>query len=63
MKIKNFTTSECIIDREDDIEQIKNILTNAKKTQVHIVYAKTGFGKSSFTTKLTQENTFSNELF
>lgn len=60
MKIKNFTTSECIIDREDDIEQIKNILTNAKKTQVHIVYAKTGFGKSSFTTKLTQENTFSN---
>lgn len=59
MKIKNITTSDCIIDRENDINQIKTILTNAKKTQVHIIFAKTGFGKSSFTTKLAQENMFS----
>lgn len=58
MKIKNFTTSDCIIDREKDVDQLKNILTNAKKTQVHIVFAKTGFGKSSFTTKLARENIF-----
>lgn len=36
MKIKNFTTSDCIIDREEDIDQLKNILINAKKTQVHM---------------------------
>lgn len=60
MKIKNFTVNNCIIDREDDIEQITTILTNAEKTQVHIVFAETGFGKSSFTTKLSQEKIFAN---
>lgn len=60
MKIKNYTTKECIIDREDDVKLLINHLEGAIKTQVHVVFAKTGFGKSFFTTKLAQENQFSN---
>lgn len=60
MKIKNYTTKECIIDREDDVKLLINYLEGAIKTQVHVVFAKTGFGKSFFTTKLSQENQFSN---
>lgn len=59
MKIKKYTTSDCIIDREDDVNQIKDLLHNATKSQVHIVFAKTGYGKSFFTAKLSQENQFS----
>ena len=60
MKIKKYTTSECIIDRENDVNQIKNLLSEAIKSQVHIVFAKSGYGKSSFATKLIQESMFSN---
>lgn len=60
MIIKKYTKSNCIIDREDDVNQIKNHLNNAICSQVHIVFAKTGYGKSFFTAKLSQENQFSN---
>lgn len=59
MKIKNYTTKEYIVDREDDVKQITNHLNNASKTQVHVVFAQTGYGKSFFTAKLAQENQFS----
>lgn len=60
MKIKNLTTKECIIDREDDVKLIINHLDDAIKTQVHIVFANTGYGKSFFTAKLAQDNQFTN---
>ena len=60
MKIKNYSTQqECIIDREDDVRQLADCLNKATNTQVHIVFAKTGYGKSFFTAKLAKENQFS----
>ena len=58
MKIKHYTTSEYIIDRDDDIKQIKKLLCEAVKSQVHIIFAKTGYGKTSFSKKLSRENSF-----
>lgn len=57
--IENTTQSKMIIDREDDIKQISDCLKNAKCTQVHTIYAQTGYGKSFFTEKLARENQFS----
>ena len=56
MKITNYTASECYIDREIDIEQIIDCLSKMKTSQVHIVFAKTGYGKTSFSKKLAQES-------
>lgn len=56
--IEHSTQSKDIIDREDDVEQISNRLKNAICTQVHTVYAQTGYGKSFFTEKLARENQF-----
>ena len=59
MIIKNYTENYEIIDRENDIQQLKSIMEDAKSSQVHIVYAKTGYGKSSFSIKLSREELFS----
>ena len=60
MKIlENTTQQKNIIDRDDDVTQISDYLKNAICTQVHTVYAQTGYGKSFFTEKLARENQFS----
>lgn len=59
MIIKNYTENYEIVDREDDIQQLKSIMEVARSSQVHIVYAKTGYGKSSFSIKLSREELFS----
>lgn len=56
MKITNCTIDESYVDREIDIKQIIDCLSKMQKTQVHIVFAKTGFGKTAFSKKLAQES-------
>lgn len=50
---------EKIIDREEDIEIFKKNIFKSSKTQVQIIYANSGIGKSSFSQKLINENEFS----
>lgn len=62
MKIENYTeieNVENIVDRDDDIKIIKNLLDKIKKSQVYIVYANTGYGKSTFSAKLSKNDFFS----
>ena len=54
MKIKSFAATSRIVDREKDIAQIIDLFHHAECTQVHIVYAETGYGKSSFSAKLAK---------
>lgn len=60
MKIKSITAIQKIIDRETDVAQIINLFQKGERTQVHIVYAETGYGKSAFTDKLSNDVFFSN---
>lgn len=60
MKIKSITAIQKIIDRETDVAQIIDLFQKGEKTQVHIVYAETGYGKSAFTEKLSNDSFFSN---
>lgn len=59
MIIKKHTINHNIVDRDKDICQLVNHLRSAESSQVHIVYAKTGYGKSSFSSKLMKESFFS----
>lgn len=59
MKIYSIKTNPGIVDRDEDVDQIVKLFQKADKTQVHIIYAKTGYGKSSFATKLTSDCFFS----
>lgn len=59
MIIKKYTTNHRIVDRDEDICQLVKRLHAAESSQVHVVYSKTGYGKSSFSTKLIQESFFS----
>ena len=58
MKIKSFAATSRIVDREKDIAQIIDLFHHAECTQVHIVYAETGYGKSSFSAKLAKNHFF-----
>lgn len=58
MKIKSFAATSRIVDREKDIAQIIDLFHHAECTQVHIVYAETGYGKSSFSAKLAKDHFF-----
>lgn len=55
MQIRRYASSEEIIDRDNEVERVKELLLGADKSQVHIVFANSGYGKTSFTIKLTQE--------
>lgn len=59
MKINSITATPRIVDREKDIAQIVDLFQYAEGTQVHIVYAETGYGKSSFSAKLAKDRFFS----
>ena len=62
MRIENYNEIEDvkdIVDRDDEIEIITNNLSQIKKSQVYIVYSKTGYGKSTFITKLSKKGFFS----
>lgn len=59
MKIKSIKATPTIVDREKDIAQIVDLFQYAESTQVHIVYAETGYGKSSFSAKLAKNRLFS----
>lgn len=59
MKIKSIKATPAIVDREKDIAQIVDLFRHAESTQVHIVYAETGYGKSSFSAKLAKDLLFS----
>jgi len=59
MKIKSIKATPTIVDREKDIAQIVDLFQHAENTQVHIVYAETGYGKSSFSAKLAKDRFFS----
>ena len=56
MKIQHYDSKKHIVDRENDVNVIKKLLCEATKSQVHIVFAKSGFGKTSFSSKLAQES-------
>lgn len=62
MKIENYTeieNVEDIVDRDDDIKTIIDLLNQIEKSQVYIVYSNTGYGKSTFSTKLSKNDFFS----
>lgn len=59
MKIYRIKTNPGIVDRDGDVGQIVKLFQKADTTQVHIIYAETGYGKSSFVTKLTKDRFFS----
>lgn len=58
MKINSLSACPKLVDREEDVTQIINLFQKAQGTQVHIIYAETGYGKSSFSEKLSQNSFF-----
>lgn len=62
MKIVNCTENENdknIINRDNEIKEFKKLLYSAQNSQVYIVYSKTAYGKSFFSTKLSRIDFFS----
>lgn len=58
MKTRHYASSEDIINRDNEVEHVKNLLCRSDKSQVHIIFSQSGYGKTSFSTKLARESYF-----